>query len=107
MSHERDEREELAQVICTIDGPATIGGRELAQGILDAGYRKPRTITTPAELDRLAFGSAVQTSDDSDTVVLKGERGMFRNQSGGEVPASVLWKYGTHPFTVLYAPGES
>lgn len=101
---ERDEWEELAQVICTIDGPATIGGRELAQGILAAGYRKPRTITTAAALEALPHGSAVQTSDESDTVVLKDGSTDFRNQSGCELSATDLWRYGTRPFTVLYEP---
>lgn len=77
----------------------------MALGVIDAGYRKPRTITTFAELEALPFGSAVQTSDDSDTVVLRSEGEFFRNQSGADVDWTTLWRHGTHPFTVLYEPG--
>jgi hypothetical protein len=66
--------------------------------------RNPRVITTAEELVALPFGSAVQTSDTSDTVVLKAEDGLFRNQSGYELTASVLWRWGTKPFTVIYEP---
>jgi len=66
-----------------------------------------RTITTAAQLEALPFGSAVQTSDESDTVVLKGEGVVFRNQSGAELLATDLWRFGTGPFTVIFeAPGE-
>lgn len=77
---------------------------EAADAILDAGYRKPRTITTAAELEALPFGSAVQTSDESDTVVLKGEGVLFRNQSGADLSATDLWRFGTRPFTVIFEP---
>lgn len=63
-----------------------------------------RVIRTAAELESLPFGSAVQTSDESDTVVLRCEGRDFRNQSGAEVSVETLWRYGTHPFTVLYEP---
>ena len=75
---------------------------ESAEAVRTAGYSKPRTITTVAQLYSLAFGSAVQTSGGSDTVVLRGNRDLFINQSGAEVPADVLWRYGTHPFTVIF-----
>ena len=77
---------------------------EIADAILAAGYVKPRVITSPAQLEALPFGSAVQTSDDSDTVVLKDKGAFFRNQSGCEVSATDLWRYGTRPFTVIYEP---
>jgi hypothetical protein len=76
----------------------------MADAILAAGYRKPRTITTPYQLESLPFGSAVQTSDESDTVVLRCDGNNFRNQSGYELSATDLWRYGTRPFTVLYEP---
>jgi len=69
-----------------------------------AGYRKPRTITTAEQLEALPFGSAVQTSDDSDVVVLRCEGQNFRNQSGADLSATDLWRYGTHPLTVIYEP---
>ena len=95
---ERDEREELAQVICTIDGPATIGGRELAQGILDAGYRKPRTITTAEELDALPVGSVVL---DADNVACQRMKLPELWESGGELITTKLIPL---PATVLHEP---
>ena len=78
-----------------------------ADAILAAGYSKPRTITTAHQLETLPFGSAVQTSDESDTVVLRCEGANFRNQSGADLSATDLWRYGTHPFTLIYSPEES
>ena len=63
---------------------------------------KPRTITTITELDSIRIGSAVQTSDDSDTVVLKGRDGNWRNQDGADLDTSTLWHYGTRPFTLIF-----
>jgi hypothetical protein len=65
---------------------------------------QPRTITTAAQLEGLPFGSALQTSDSSDVVVLRCEGNNFRNQSGAELSATDLWRYGTRPFTVIYEP---
>jgi hypothetical protein len=65
---------------------------------------KPRSITTAAQLEDLPFGSAVQTSDPSSVVVLRCEGNDFRNQSGAELSATDLWRYGTHPFMVIYEP---
>jgi len=76
----------------------------LADAILAAGYRKSRTLQSLAELVALAAESAVQTSDTSDTVVLKGGDGLFVNAFGGEVDAETLWRYGNKPFTVIYEP---
>lgn len=74
----------------------------VAKWLHNDGYRKPRVITTAAELDDLPFGSAVQTSDSSDTVVLKCEGGFFRNQSGFTISVPILWRWGAKPFTVLF-----
>jgi hypothetical protein len=79
--------------------------RLAAEEALEAS--KPRTVTTAAQLEALPFGSAVQTSDESDTVVLRCEGNNFRNQSGADLSATDLWRYGTHPFTVLYSPEAS
>lgn len=76
--------------------------RAAAEAALEAA--KPRTITTAAQLEDLPFGSAVQTSDASDVVVLRCEGNGFRNQSGAELSATDLWRYGTRPFTVIYEP---
>lgn len=77
---------------------------DIADAILAAGYRKPRTIKSAAELEALPFGSAVQTSDAADVVVLRCEGRDFRNQSGYELSVETLWRYGTQPFTVIYEP---
>jgi len=79
--------------------------RLAAEEALEAA--KPRTITTLSELEALPFGSAVQTSDDSDTVVLRCEGYRFRNQSGADLSSTDLWRFGTRPFTVIYTPEES
>lgn len=66
-----------------------------------------RTITTKDELIRLRPGSALLTSDSSDTVVLRSGRRYaagFINSDGGELSPEVLWNYGTKPFTVLWEP---
>lgn len=55
-------RDELAEVIRGIDGPATLGGLDVADAILAAGYRKPRTIETVAELNALPFESVITDS---------------------------------------------
>ncbi|MDJ0321685.1 hypothetical protein, partial [Pseudarthrobacter sp. PS3-L1] len=55
------ERDELAEIIRAIDGPATLGGLEVADGLLAAGYRKPRTITTVEELDALKPDAVVRS----------------------------------------------
>lgn len=76
----------------------------IAEGLIAKGYRKPRTITSLAELAALPAESALQTSDRSDTVVLKGGDGLFINAFGGEVGPDDLWRYGSKPFTLIYEP---
>ena len=104
---ENTERDELAAVIVEAYGEEQgecpcEQDLDVATHILAAGYRKPRTIKTAAELEALPFGSAVQTSDASDVVVLKSEGRYFRNQSGFELSVEDLWRYGTQPFTVIF-----
>ena len=102
-------RDELAAVIVEAYGESPDlcpceQDLDVADHILAAGYAKPRTIRTAAELEALPFGSAVQTSDDSDTVVLRAEGQLFRNQTGADLTATDLWRFGTRPFTVIYEP---
>jgi len=63
MSNERDE---LARVIAGTRFKAGTrrpqSSLEQADSILAAGYRKPRTITTPEELDELTAGSVIRDS---------------------------------------------
>jgi hypothetical protein len=103
-------RDELALVISESLGRWNANTQTItrtAEAILAAGYYKPRIITTAEELDALPFGAAVETSDSTDTVVLKGEGDFFRNQSGYEVSSSILWRFGGKPFTVLYEGVQS
>ena len=102
---ERDElADDLADSIFRYTGVTTSSSKSMADELLAAGYRKPRTIKSAAELEALPFGSAVQTSDAEDVVVLRCEGRDFRNQSGYELSVETLWRYGTHPFTVIYEP---
>jgi hypothetical protein len=99
-------RDELARTIRwnLMSAISDFQAKEVAKAVLAAGYSKPRTIRTAAELEALPFGSAVQTSDESDTVVLRCEGVNFRNQSGADLSATDLWRFGTHPFTLIYTP---
>ena len=74
----------------------------IADGLLAAGYRKPRTITTVEELDALPVGSVVM---DADAYVGRKER-----DTGGSEWGVSLHKYSkesrafTLPATVLWEP---
>ena len=48
MSNERDE---LAEIIRAIDGPATIGGMDIVDAILAAGYVKADPVWEPSLLN--------------------------------------------------------
>lgn len=52
---ERDELVEIIESYLADNAPAEI----TTEAIIDAGYRKPRVITTPEELDALPNGSVV------------------------------------------------
>jgi hypothetical protein len=61
-----DENEELALVIFNHNGWGSDlddNCRGAAEAVLNAGYRKSRTITTAEELDALPEGSAVLDAD--------------------------------------------
>lgn len=98
--------EELADLIRGIDGPSTLGGLEVAEGIIDAGYFKPREVVSRQELRGLSFGTAVRTSDSTDTVVLRSSGGRWTNQDGYDISDSDLWDYGSKPFHVIYEPAR-
>lgn len=64
------ERDELAEVVCEAleKGPGIYDTSwhedcAMADVILAAGYRKPRTVTTVEELNALAVGSIILDSD--------------------------------------------
>ena len=95
--------EELADLIRGIDGPSTLGGLEVAEGIIEAGYVRMRTIMSAEDLDSLANGSVVRIADDSD-VLLKSRDGHFYNQPGFKVTSALLWQHGAKPLVVLHDP---
>lgn len=63
-----------------------------------------RVIGSYNDLIALPFGSAVLTSDFTDTVVLKGENDRFVNQSGFDIDAATLWQHGGKPLVALWSP---
>ncbi|QDF19554.1 hypothetical protein PP353_gp44 [Arthrobacter phage Kumotta] len=109
MSTERDElAEDIRGLgITVIDGPPVDLSEPLAQHLHNLGYRKPRTITSRRELDTIRVGGAIQTSDTTDTVVLKSADGNWRNQDGADLNSATLWRYGTHPFTLIFEGSAS
>ena len=75
-----NERHELGEFVRDIHGNSNLSmnpARELANDLYNLGYRKPRTVTTAAELDELPVGSVVldgwgtayqkEADDDGDT----------------------------------------
>lgn len=98
-----DARDELAQAINKALGDVTgiydtseNEDRRLADAILRAGYRKPRTITTVEELSRLPHGAIIRDSGEYPLELFDngyGTQGWFRG--GDEIipmlPAVVLW----------------
>ncbi|MFS0715508.1 hypothetical protein ABC337_04820 [Arthrobacter sp. 1P04PC] len=72
------ERDELASVIIEAYGEDACEtpcqqDMDVADHILAAGYRKPRTITTVEELDALAEGSVILSNGGEDSAQKDGE----------------------------------
>jgi hypothetical protein len=104
-------RDELAKLIesgygddttdCPYDHAPTI-----ADAILAAGYRKPRTITTAEELDALPSGASILWGGKvygAARVHQKGRAYWFRP---GRVGHTVVTPSVVYPATVLYEPEE-
>lgn len=97
-----NERDELADKI-EVAAPISAGDAEsIADAILEAGYRKPRTITTAEELDALPWDSVVRTEsgvvlekwvgeDDAEWRV-SGHRPWTTAELAVNLPATVLWE---------------
>ena len=102
------ERDELADILEAIDGSDYM---DLADAILAAGYRKPRTITTAKELDALPVGSVVRTSGDEDQFDprVATKAAFWHNESEWFVADDSEWCLSSDelddlPATVLYEP---
>lgn len=103
------EQDELQKVIFGYFGPtyainayrtAEQQDQELAAAIWDAGYRKPRTITTREELDTLPNMTVVRSSKGSIVNLTGGRACIFGTE--GSAPASSL----ALPVTVLHDPAS-
>jgi hypothetical protein len=99
MSTERDELADILLSDALRNSDAY--GREYALAeadvILAAGYRKPRTVTTVAELDALPAGSVIR---ESLLVCIKWGSGSWGTFSGDSYDSSRI----DLPVTVLYTP---
>jgi SAM-dependent MidA family methyltransferase len=60
------ERDELADLLWDMAirhlGVATSSSKSMAEELIEAGYRKPRTITTAEELDALPVDTVIRTA---------------------------------------------
>ena len=72
---------------------------EVADAVLAAGYRKPRTITTAEELDALPDGSAVV---DKEGDVLTKHAHWWHSYETAPLMSRKVAKYG--PLTVIHEP---
>jgi hypothetical protein len=101
------ERDDLAEVIGEALG-AEAGIHDtswhedcaIADNILDAGYRKPRTITTVEELDALPFGSVVL--DRSGLSLHKSEFTGWRASNGAKDISEEMLEQEAFPASVLH-----
>jgi hypothetical protein len=106
-----EQRDELAKVIISAYGEDSEAecpceqDLDLADAILAAGYRKPRTVTTAEELDALPVGSVIL--DPAGLSLHKTEFTGWRASNGVKnigpamleqeaLPATVLHETGTH-----------
>lgn len=92
-------RDELGGILETMEGPLL----HIADAILAAGYRKPRTITTVEELDALLHGDANVILMDSDGVALQNLVGGWNTAGSPSFMSSDLAFHVYGPtFTVLH-----
>lgn len=102
------EREELEQIVYDVwmqDEPRFTAG-QAADAILAAGYRKPREVTTAAELDALPVGSVVLDAE-GDAWQDRGYAAFnwcntTSGMNGGLDPELLVSTYG--PLTLLHEP---
>ena len=94
-------RDELAEVIRGIDGPATIGGLDVADEILAAGYRKLRPIFAETLVNDGEYEYTISSDCDGSSV-----QHWRRKPKMAVVEDAQPWEaYEPVPATVLYEPG--
>ena len=71
------QRDDLVEDIRAIDGPAILGGDVMADGLIAAGYRKLRTITTVEEVDALPNDSVIAAFDVNDEIACTYQRDYY------------------------------
>ncbi|WNM64536.1 hypothetical protein SEA_MIDNIGHTRAIN_49 [Arthrobacter phage MidnightRain] len=111
----RDElRGTLANTICNVSfyprlaQPYLLGGDmsnvldRTAETLLEAGYRKPRTITTAEELDALPFGSVIL--DPTGLSLHKNEFTGWRASNGAKDIDAEMLEREALPAKVLHEP---
>ena len=109
MTTQRDElAAEIADVYLSNMGAGPLAGKvtqfDLAEAILAAGYRKPRTITSVEELHGLPLGSVIIDSDPSVLQML--EKSAIGGAEWAQPNEERIYSSGhvTLPATVLYEP---
>ena len=98
-------RDELAEIIDACIGELydyEVGGDVIADAILAAGYRKPRIVTTLAELEALPFGSVIL--DPAGLSLHKNEFSGWRASNGAKEISAEMLEHEALPATVLYEP---
>lgn len=101
MSNERDE---LAVIIDDLMSVNSYKSEAIAADLIAAGYRKPRTLTTAAELDSLRSGSVVLTTQRTPGFPWrKGPAGWRAGLSGRAVPSPNLMNDGG-PLLLIHEP---
>ena len=108
-------RDELAAVVYKarwVDGIKDVNlmtDSALADAILAAGYRKPRTITTAEELDALDNGALIRTRVGQcwEAAKLAGGENLWRTLGPAKVLSSEVLGRWNLPATVLHDGGAS
>ncbi|WML63638.1 hypothetical protein [Rhodococcus sp. AH-ZY2] len=106
------DREELTNIIRAPRIHTNTSGdkqRAIADAILAAGYRKPRTVTTIEELDKLPDGAVIRGAHGQISVIHRGQvdgRPYIEVHYAGTEEIDFDYQYISLPAMVLYAPED-
>ena len=105
---QRDEREELARLLRD-NAIAAGGGRSFAAAdvILEAGFRRPRTVETVEELRELPRGTVVRSANGHVFDKHRAELWMEADETADQWYSEGLIECFTGPFLVIYEPEEA